>query len=63
MPRSSSCREQTPHSSSQEFMTAFYKHWLDDKMGIPEAFRATQAELQVKYSGGAFNWAGFVLVE
>jgi hypothetical protein len=32
-------------------------------MGIPEAFRATQAELQFKYSGEAFNWAGFVLVE
>jgi CHAT domain-containing protein len=44
-------------------MTAFYKHWLERRMAVPEAFRATQVELRVKYSGEAFKWAGFVLVE
>jgi CHAT domain-containing protein/tetratricopeptide (TPR) repeat protein len=54
---------QVPDFQTQVFMTAFYKHWLEGKMAVPEAFRATQAELRVKYSGEAFKWAGFVLVE
>ncbi len=54
---------QVPDFQTQVFMTTFYKHWLDNKMDIPEAFRATQAELQAKYKGEAFKWAGFVLVE
>jgi CHAT domain-containing protein/tetratricopeptide (TPR) repeat protein len=54
---------QVPDFQTQVFMTAFYKHWLEGKMAVPEAFRATQAELRLKYSGEAFKWAGFVLVE
>ena len=54
---------QVPDFQTQVFMTAFYKNWLEEKMAVPEAFRATQAELRGKYSGEAFKWAGFVLVE
>jgi CHAT domain-containing protein len=54
---------QVPDFQTQVFMTAFYKHWLEGKMAVPAAFRATQAELRLKYSGEAFKWAGFVLVE
>ncbi|MDO8970107.1 MAG: CHAT domain-containing protein, partial [Saprospiraceae bacterium] len=53
---------QVPDFQTQVFMTTFYKHWLTDEKSVPEAFRATQSELKVKY-GEAFNWAGFVLVE
>jgi CHAT domain-containing protein/tetratricopeptide (TPR) repeat protein len=53
---------QVPDFQTQVFMTAFYKHWLEGKMTIPEAFRTTQSELKAKY-GDAFKWAGFVLVE
>ena len=54
---------QVPDFQTQVFMTAFYKHWLERRMAVPEAFRATQAELRGRYSGEAFKWAGFVLVE
>ncbi len=54
---------QVPDFQTQVFMTAFYKHWLEGKMTVPAAFRATQTELRGKYSGEAFKWAGFVLVE
>ncbi len=53
---------QVPDYQTQVFMSAFYKHWLDGKLPVPEAFRATQSELRAKY-GEAFKWAGFVLVE
>ncbi|MFN0035681.1 MAG: CHAT domain-containing protein, partial [Saprospiraceae bacterium] len=53
---------QVPDFQTQVFMSAFYKHWLEGKMPVPEAFRATQSELRAKY-GEAFKWAGFVLVE
>ena len=53
---------QAPDFQTQVFMSAFYKHWLEGKMPVPEAFRATQLELRAKY-GEAFKWAGFVLVE
>jgi CHAT domain-containing protein/tetratricopeptide (TPR) repeat protein len=53
---------QVPDFQTQVFMSAFYKHWLEGKMAIPEAFRTTQLKLKAKY-GDAFKWAGFVLVE
>ena len=53
---------QVPDFQTQVFMSAFYKHWLEGGIAIPEAFRATQSELKAKY-GDAFKWAGFVLVE
>ena len=48
--------------STQEFMTAFYRHWLMDKQPVPQAFRAAQRELRAKRAG-AYDWAGFVLIE
>jgi len=48
--------------SAEEFMTAFYRHWLTDKQPVPQAFRAAQRELRAKRAG-AYDWAGFVLVE
>jgi CHAT domain-containing protein len=32
---------QVPDFQTQVFMTAFYKHWLERRMAVPEAFRAT----------------------
>jgi CHAT domain-containing protein len=53
---------QVPDFQTQVFMSAFYKHWLEGEMTIPDAFRQTQMKLKAKY-GEAFKWAGFVLVE
>lgn len=53
---------QVPDKQTSLLMTTFYKKWLEDKMEIPEAFRAAQKELR-----GAgldpYYWAGFVPVE
>lgn len=48
--------------STQEFMTAFYRHWLTDKQPVPQAFRTAQREMRAKHPG-AYDWAGFVLIE
>lgn len=48
--------------STREFMTGFYRHWLTEKQPIPQAFRNTQREMRGKYPG-AYDWAGFVLIE
>ncbi len=53
---------QVPDFQTQELMTSFYSLWLEDKMTIPDAFRAAQKEMKVKYKS-PFLWAGFVLVE
>ncbi len=53
---------QVPDFQTQVFMSTFYKHWLDGKMPVPDAFRATQSDMRAKY-GDAYVWAGFVLVE
>lgn len=53
---------QVPDFQTQELMTAFYYHYLSEKMDISTAFRAAQAELRQKYPD-PFLWAGFVLVE
>ncbi|MEI6408974.1 MAG: CHAT domain-containing protein [Bacteroidota bacterium] len=44
----------------REFMTLFYKKWLDG-MGKQEAFRAAQLEIKKK-NPLPFYWAGFILV-
>ncbi len=49
--------------STREFMTEFYRQWLDKGMTIPAAFRTAQANMKAKYVGSPFLWAGFVLVE
>ena len=48
--------------STQAFMTAFYRHWLTDQQPVPQAFRIAQRELRAKRLG-AYDWAGFVLIE
>ncbi len=53
---------QVPDFQTQQLMSAFYRHWLQDKMSIPDAFRAAQQAMQEKFKD-PFFWAGFVLVE
>jgi CHAT domain-containing protein len=48
--------------STQAFMTTFYRHWLKEKQHIPQAFQTAQREMREKYPG-AYDWAGFVLIE
>jgi len=49
--------------ATMKFMEVFYRKWLESKMTIPEAFRATQAEMRERWTGQPYLWAGFVLVE
>ena len=53
---------QVPDDETSVFMTAFYKHWLEDKQTIPEAFHNTQSEMRKRFEN-PYQWAGFVLVE
>lgn len=53
---------QVPDRETMEFMTTFYKHWLEGKMTIPDAFRTTQKEMRERFIN-PYQWAGFVLVE
>ncbi len=53
---------QVPDQETSVFMTTFYRHWLESKMPIPDAFRATQREMRERF-GDPYRWAGFVLVE
>jgi len=53
---------QVPDQETSVFMTAFYRHWLEGKKSIPDAFRATQRDLRERFVN-PYQWAGFVLVE
>ncbi len=57
---------QVPDKQTSLLMTTFYKKWLprggEEKMTIPEAFRAAQKELR-DAGLDPYQWAGFVLVE
>jgi CHAT domain-containing protein/Flp pilus assembly protein TadD len=53
---------QVPDRETMEFMTTFYRNWLESKMTIPEAFRKTQREMRDRFYN-PYSWAGFVLVE
>ena len=53
---------QVPDKQTSLLMTTFYKKWLEEKMTIPEAFRAAQKELR-EAGLDPYQWAGFVLVE
>ncbi len=54
---------QVPDKQTSLLMTTFYKKWLEEeKMTIPEAFRAAQKELR-DAGFDPYQWAGFVLVE
>jgi CHAT domain-containing protein len=46
---------------TQEFMTSFYKNWLDDISTIREAFNKTQLEIKAKYPQ-PYYWGAFILV-
>ncbi len=53
---------QVPDRETMQFMTTFYRNWLEEKMAIPEAFRKTQLEMRDRFFN-PYSWAGFVLVE
>ena len=53
---------QVPDYQTQQLMSSFYRFWLDEKMTIPNAFRAAQKSMRKKFKD-PFFWAGFVLVE
>ena len=48
--------------STAAFMAKFYQQWLQEKQTIPEAFRTAQQAMRTQ-SPGAYDWAGFVLIE
>ncbi len=48
---------------TQEFMTAFYRFWLNEKLDIRTAFQKTQATMREKYRNNPYYWAAFVLIE
>ncbi len=53
---------QVPDRETMQFMTTFYRNWLEEKGTIPEAFRKTQREMRDRFFN-PYSWAGFVLVE
>jgi CHAT domain-containing protein len=53
---------QVPDRETMEFMTTFYKNWLEEKLTIPDAFRKTHREMRDRFFN-PYTWAAFVLVE
>lgn len=53
---------QVPDQQTMEFMSTFYRFWLDEGMQIPDAFRKTQ-EVMRELFVNPYAWAGFVLIE
>jgi len=53
---------QVPDQETSIFMTTFYRHWMESKQTILEAFQTTQHEMRVRFVN-PYQWAGFVLVE
>ena len=53
---------QVPDKQTSILMKTFYKKWLEEKMEIPEAFRAAQMEMR-DFGFDPYQWAGFVLLE
>ncbi len=51
-----------PDESTSLLMKTFYTKWLEDKMSIPEAFRAAQADMRA-LGYDPLQWAGFILVQ
>ncbi len=49
--------------TTSELMIEFYRQWLEEKLDIPDAFRAAQLYMREKYPDAPYLWAGFVLVE
>ena len=53
---------QVPDQQTMEFMSTFYRCWLDEGMSIPDAFHKTQ-QLMRELFVSPYAWAGFVLIE
>ena len=53
---------QVPDQETAIFMQTFYKHWIEGKLSIPDAFRTTQREMKERFLN-PYQWAGFVLIE
>lgn len=53
---------QVPDRETMEFMTTFYRNWLEEKLTIPEAFRKTQREMRDRFYN-PYAWGAFVLLE
>lgn len=53
---------QVPDRETMQFMTTFYRNWLEEQLTIPEAFRKTQLEMRDRFFN-PYAWAGFVLLE
>ena len=53
---------QVPDQETSIFMETFYRHWIEDNLSIPDAFRTTQREMRERFIH-PYQWAGFVLVE
>lgn len=52
---------QVPDKQTSLLMIEFYKKWLENKLPIPEAFRAAQQEMRER-GLDPYQWAGFVLM-
>lgn len=53
---------QVPDEETSQFMISFYKNWLEQKLNIPDAFRAAQKAMKERFIS-PYQWAGFVLIE
>jgi CHAT domain-containing protein/Flp pilus assembly protein TadD len=53
---------QVPDRQTAALMTAFYRFWQTDNMGVPEAFQAAQSAIRAQ-GLPPYYWAGFVLME
>jgi CHAT domain-containing protein len=53
---------QVPDRVTMEFMTTFYRSWLEGKMTIPDAFRKIQREMRDRFIN-PYSWGAFVLAE
>ena len=54
---------QVSDQQTGELMIEFYRHYLNQHLSVPEAFRLAQQDLRGKYPGSPYVWAGFVLIE
>jgi CHAT domain-containing protein len=53
---------QVDDEATQALMVSFYRHWLEDQMGIAQALQAAQADVRaVDRWASPYFWSGFVL--
>ena len=53
---------QVPDRETRDFMTTFYRHWLEEGLPIREAFQTTQQIFRERFIN-PYQWAGFILLE